>query len=206
MPTILIDFIRHGEPVGGRRYRGSGVDDPLSEVGWQQMWQAVGELRLEVKLITSPLRRCHEFAAALAQRDGLTLVLEERFREIGVGAWEGLTPDEVRTKDPAAYARYYSDPVRGQPEGAESLEDLLARVSNAYRELCFQHPDQHVLVVAHAGVIRAMLGHVLKADPNAWYSAQVDYAGITRFRHGAHGNRLEFHNRRIFTQAAIPKM
>ena len=31
-----IDLIRHGEPVGGRRYRGQ-IDDPLSEKGWKQM-------------------------------------------------------------------------------------------------------------------------------------------------------------------------
>jgi broad specificity phosphatase PhoE len=92
---MLVDFIRHGEPVGGRRYRGSGVDDPLSKVGWQQRWQAVGEPRLEVKLITSPLRRCHDFASALAQRDGLALVLEEHFCEIGMGAWEGLTNGSI---------------------------------------------------------------------------------------------------------------
>ena len=31
----LVDFIRHGEPEGGRRYRGNAVDDVLSEKGWQ---------------------------------------------------------------------------------------------------------------------------------------------------------------------------
>ena len=39
-PPTLIDMIRHGEPVGGRRYRGQ-IDDPLSEKGWRQMWAAV---------------------------------------------------------------------------------------------------------------------------------------------------------------------
>ena len=37
MSDTVIDLIRHGEPVGGRRYRGH-IDDPLSERGWQQMW------------------------------------------------------------------------------------------------------------------------------------------------------------------------
>ena len=37
-----IDLIRHGEPVGGRKYRGQ-TDDPLSEKGWAQMWAAVGD-------------------------------------------------------------------------------------------------------------------------------------------------------------------
>jgi len=35
--------MRHGEPVGGRAYRGHSIDDPLSEKGWQQMWDAVGD-------------------------------------------------------------------------------------------------------------------------------------------------------------------
>ena len=36
-PVTTIDLIRHGEPVGGRRYRGGRMDDPLSEKGWAQM-------------------------------------------------------------------------------------------------------------------------------------------------------------------------
>ena len=39
-PTV-IDLIRHGEPEGGKRYRGQ-IDHPLSATGWQQMWDAVG--------------------------------------------------------------------------------------------------------------------------------------------------------------------
>lgn len=38
MTGTLIDLIRHGEPAGGRRYRGHGLDDPLTEKGWSQMW------------------------------------------------------------------------------------------------------------------------------------------------------------------------
>jgi iron complex transport system substrate-binding protein len=45
MPHKLIttlDLMRHGEPVGGRKYRGQ-LDDPLSKKGWAQMRRAVGE-------------------------------------------------------------------------------------------------------------------------------------------------------------------
>jgi len=35
-----IDLLRHGEPEGGVRYRGDGVDDPLSARAWKQMWAA----------------------------------------------------------------------------------------------------------------------------------------------------------------------
>jgi len=49
-PITTLDLMRHGEPVGGRRYRGQ-MDDPLSEKGWAQMRNAVGNhylFRLQV--------------------------------------------------------------------------------------------------------------------------------------------------------------
>lgn len=195
MRETLVDFIRHGEPVGGRRYRGCGVDDPLSEVGWQQMWQAIGARSPWTRIITSPLQRCCNFAQALAKRDSIPLAVEQRFQEVGMGVWEGKTPEQVRGEDSVAYARYYRDAIRGRPPGAEDLNDLLERVSNAYEQLVSEQAGQHILIVAHAGVMRAMLGHVLQAAPNSWYRAQVDYAASSRFGHDAHGGYLVFHNR-----------
>lgn len=195
MQETLVDFIRHGEPVGGRRYRGHGVDDPLSDRGWQQMWDAVGEPVPWQRVVTSPLQRCHAFALALAEKNRLPLSVEQRFREVGQGAWEGLTPDEIVQRDPAGYAAFHHDPVRNRPPGAEALDAFGKRVADALEELLSDCAGEHVLVVAHAGVIRAALGHVLQADPLAWYRVRVDNAALTRFRRGPYGNKLEFHNR-----------
>ena len=74
----VIDLLRHGEPVGGRRYRGQ-QDDPLSEQGWEQMWQSVGERNAWQQIVTSPLLRCHAFAAALGERHNLPVQGEARF-------------------------------------------------------------------------------------------------------------------------------
>ena len=60
-----IDLIRHGEPVGGSKYRGQ-TDDPLSEKGWEQMRAAVGDHRPWEAILTSPLARCRAFAEKLA--------------------------------------------------------------------------------------------------------------------------------------------
>ena len=56
-----IDVIRHGEPKGGRRYRGYGIDDPLTETGWQQMWTAMPDTRLPGMSLF-----LHRFRAALS--------------------------------------------------------------------------------------------------------------------------------------------
>ena len=199
MKETLIDLIRHGEPEGGRRYRGNAVDDPLSTKGWKQMWDAVGERPPWQYIISSPMRRCSAFAEALAEKCALGLGIDDRFREVGFGCWEGLSPDEVIAANPEDYEAFYRDPCRNRPAGAEALEDFGRRVVQGLEDALSDHQGQHVLIVAHAGVIRAALGHVLQVDPVLWYRTRIDNAALTRFRSGRYGDRLEFHNRLSLT-------
>lgn len=201
MADTLIDFLRHGEPVGGRRYRGDGVDDPLSETGWQQMWDAVGDHRPWQRVVSSSMCRCREFAAALTERHAMALTIDARFREIGQGAWEGRSPSEIIAVDEAQYRAFYANPQRNRPPGAEPLDTFGARVAAALTDLLHDHAGEHTLVIAHAGVIRAALGFVLQAEPVAWYRVRVDNASFTRFRSGPNGVSLEFHNRTPLTPA-----
>ncbi len=195
MNTIL-DFIRHGEPEGGRLYRGAAIDDPLSEKGWRQMWQAVGEDCHWDQLVSSPLQRCHAFALALGEKHGLPLSVEQDFREVGFGDWEGRSPVEIQQQDAEEYAAFYSDPVNNRPSGAEDLLDFGRRVAQAFERTASAHIGKRVLVVAHAGVIRAALGHVMQAPPTAWYRVKVDNAGLSRFLVSGSERQLIFHNRR----------
>lgn len=176
-----IDLIRHGEPEGGKRYRGQ-IDDPLSERGWRQMWDAVGDRAPWQQIVTSPLARCHAFAAALAARHALPLAVDARLMEIGFGRWEGRTADELRAEDPEQLARFYHDPVNARPAGAEPLAAFQARVRAGFADLVQAYPQRHVLVVTHAGVMRAVVAHVLGAPIEALYRIDVAYAALTRIR------------------------
>jgi alpha-ribazole phosphatase len=202
MPGTVVDLIRHGEPVGGRRYRGNGTDDPLSELGWEQMWRAVGNRSPWHQVIASPLARCREFASALTGRHGLPLAVEPDLREVGMGSWEGQTPIAVRQNDPAGFEAFYRDPVNCRPAGAEPLGDLIERVGLAYDRAVAVHPGRQLLLVVHAGVMRALVGRILRADPERWYRIRIDYAGIVRIRHDRFGPVLECVNaRRVRTSA-----
>jgi len=181
--------------VGGRGFRGDGVDDPLSETGWAQMWRSVGDSTGWDAIVTSPLQRCSAFATALGDRLGRPVSVEPRVREVGMGSWEGRTPQEIIGREPHAYAAFYSDPVNNRPPGCEPLADFGGRVADAYKQIVTGHAGQRVLVVAHAGVIRAALGYVLQSAPACWYRTRIDYAGVSRFRIDRYGHRLEFHNR-----------
>ena len=179
--TTLIDLIRHGEPAGGKRYRGQ-IDDPLSDLGWQQMWAAVGEHAPWQQIVTSPLARCQAFATALGERHGLPVTADARLMEVGFGAWEGRTAAQLRAEDPMQLARFYQDPVYARPVGAEPLDAFYARVVAAFDALVGAYAGQQLLVVTHAGVIRALVAHVLGAPLQALYRIEVDNAAMTRIR------------------------
>ena len=193
---MLLDLMRHGEPVGGRRYRGQ-IDDALSDKGWAQMREAVGEARPWTRLVTSPLARCRAFAEELAQRHGLPLAFEPRLMEVGFGVWEGNTAAEIEERWPGALAAFKRDPVHARPAGAEPLQGFHARVAAGLDALVAAHPDEHVLVVCHAGVIRMALAWALKLPLENAYRVEVASAAVTRFRVGANGAALVFHDGRL---------
>lgn len=196
-PRTIVDLLRHGEPLGGRRIRGQ-LDDPLAEQGWRQMWDAVGDAASWQHVVSSPLQRCSAFARALADKHHLSLNLEPRFKEIGFGSWEGHAPEDIRQWDGERFRRYQGDPNSFMPEGAEPVTDFVARVAQGWRDVLAAQQGRRVLVVCHAGVIRAVLGLVLGAAPEHLFHVQVDYAGLTRIevREGRMP-RLVFHGGRL---------
>ncbi|MEW6646304.1 MAG: alpha-ribazole phosphatase family protein [Pseudomonadota bacterium] len=198
--TTIVDLIRHGEPVGGRKYRGQ-VDDPLSDKGWRQMREAVGEHCPWQVIVSSPLARCAAFAEELAARHGLPLQLDARLMEIGFGAWEGKTAAELMADDPERLARFWRDPLNHTPPGAETLYSFRDRVIAGWQDLLLQHAGQHVLVVGHAGMMRMIIREVLEMPLDKLFRLQVGNAAITRIRIDGCGSealpQLVFHDGRL---------
>jgi alpha-ribazole phosphatase len=195
MTDTIIDLIRHGEPQGGRRFRGNAIDDPLTEKGWQQMWNAVAQPTAWTHIISSPLQRCQQFAKALAERQGITASVDDRLKEVGFGCWEGKTPAQLQAQDAQAYNDFYQDPLQHRPEGAESWADFSARVSSAVEDIASQYAGQHILLVTHAGVIRAAAAMVLEAPALGAYRMKINNASLSRIHHHGQRYRLEYLNR-----------
>ncbi len=177
--TTYIDVIRHGEPVGGRRYRGYSIDDPLTKKGWTQMRSAVPEAPKWQHIISSPLKRCLEFSEDLANDLQIPLTIEDNIKEIGFGEWEGKTPEDILAQDSEALNHFYQDPVNNRPYGAEPLDTFSERVWNAYLNILNTHNGKHVLIVAHAGVARAVTANILKMSLDDVYSRlKIEYGAI----------------------------
>ena len=171
--------------MGGKRFRGQ-TDDPLSERGWRQLWDAVGGKVPWQHIVSSPLQRCSAFAQAVADKHQLSLRMEPRFKEIRFGEWEGFTPEEIQERDSERYRRYREDPAAFMPAGAEPMSEFVARVIQGWESLLTEQQGRQVLVVCHAGVIRAVLGQVLGITPEMLFRVQVDYASVSRLKVADH--------------------
>jgi broad specificity phosphatase PhoE len=169
--TTLI-LARHGETDWNRENRFQGhADPPLNALGRRQSAELADVLAGEglARVYTSPLRRASETAEIVARRLALELESLEALREIDVGAWSGLTRDEVAARFPEAYARWLERAPHGFEDG-ETYDQLEARVLPAIRRLSERHPSETLLVVTHGGPSRIVQAH----------AAGVDYAEARR--------------------------
>jgi alpha-ribazole phosphatase len=188
-----IDLIRHGEPVGGVRFRG-WLDDPLSDTGWEQMNSAVGDARPWDRIVTSPLRRCAEFATDLSGRLGIPITLEEGIKEMGFGDWEGRLPEELYRENPQRMADFWNDPVANPQPNGEPMTLFQSRVELAWQDMQIRYSGRHLLVVAHGGVNRMIAAKVLGIPLCNIFRIDIPYAAITRIRVDDGIPRLVFHN------------
>ena len=181
---MILDLLRHGEPLGGQRYRGHGCDDPLNQRGWQQMRHSMN-LELPVppydQVWTSPLKRCQDFAQHYAQHHALPITILPDWREIGFGAWEGLTERQVRTLRPAEYTAFREDPVHCRPPGAESISVFRERVEQTLLQIW--QPGHTILAVVHTGVVRAILGWILDMPDHSLGQIRVAFASLSRVQY-----------------------
>ena len=163
--TELI-LARHGETDWNRQNRFQGhADPPLNAVGRRQSAELAEALVGETiaRVYTSPLRRAAETAEIIARRLALEVEPLEPLREIDVGAWSGLTRDEIAAKFPADYARWLERAPHGFEDG-ETYEQLAARVVPAIRRLAERHASETVLVVTHGGPSRVVQAQAAGID------------------------------------------
>ena len=155
MPTTIV-LIRHGETDWNRDNRFQGhADVPLNSTGREQVRELADRLAGESFSVayTSPLRRASESAALLAERLGIEVRSSDALKEVDVGAWSGLTTEEVAARFPEGFARWVEWRCAGWTDG-ETYEELGRRVVHGLLEIAEEHDGERVLAVTHGGPIR----------------------------------------------------
>lgn len=167
-------LVRHGETEGESSIRYHGrTDVALSDLGREQMRLAARAIHSPraiefAHVFSSPLVRASEGARIVAG-DSVSLITIEEFAEVHFGLFEGLTADEIRERYPEEYARWNADrlaPTFSYP-GGESRAAFGKRVERGL-ELMLSHwtpRDRDALLVAHRGVIRAIVRKLVNREP-----------------------------------------
>ncbi len=160
MKDTSLLLIRHAESTwnAAGRWQGHG-DPPLSPLGREQAFVLAAQLAgegLQV-LIASDLARAAQTAAILGAAWGLVPQHDARLREIDIGAWTGLTREQIVERDAERLAAFEAEDLAARPGGGETRLEIRARVRAAALELAAAHRGRRVAVVTHLGVIRALV-------------------------------------------------
>lgn len=112
---------------------------------------------------SSTLSRASASAEIIAARFGLETILVSDFRERNFGVWEGMTFLEIKEKYPVDFKKWSENPLKFSPPEGESTAEVSERVIKALEIIINNQntKDSNIAIVAHGGVNRIILCHLL---------------------------------------------
>ncbi|MFJ3668192.1 bifunctional RNase H/acid phosphatase [Streptomyces sp. NPDC090106] len=187
-------LLRHGETplTPQKRFSGSGGTDPeLSAVGLEQaarVAEALARRGTVQHILASPLTRTRQTAAAVAERLGIEVGVEDGIRETDFGAWEGLTFGEVRERHPDDLNRWLADPDAEPTGGGESFAATATRIAATRDRLVAAYAGRTVLLVTHVTPIKTFVRLALGAPPESLFRMELSAASLSAVAYYADGN------------------
>lgn len=187
-----IYLVRHGESISAGTYTGS-IDVELSAGGRQQVrsLSIVFNQLVFDHCFCSPLGRCRETFALLDVDSECSLV--ESLKEIDFGDWEGLSFDEIQSRYPDQLAKWTCEDNDFRFPGGERIRAFNTRVSEWFDKLLTKDFNR-VLIVAHGGVLRAGICHLLGIDSSRAFAFSPKEGAVSKISVTNGFAHLEFFN------------
>ena len=137
--------------------------------------QKLTTLGPDCRVYSSPLTRCTEFASLLFRQ----VHNDDRLLELNFGDWENCPFDSL---DAEGVRDWTDNFVSVGPPNGESFTQLCERVGAFWQDLLLTDAEQ-VVLVTHAGVIRALLAHVLQLPLANAFKFKVDMGSVHKLQH-----------------------
>ncbi len=189
---MKVYLLRHGEieQTGEKRFIGQ-TDVALSANGKRQaVWWRTALERIALKAVyCSDLVRSRQSAEILAADVVQSVTVLPGLREIALGQWDGLTAEEVKTRFPGEWEKRGANIAAYRPEGGESFIDLSNRVVPLLNGIT-DHSEDSIAVVAHAGVNRVLLCHVLGLSIDHLFRLRQDYGALNIIEYSATSHQV----------------
>jgi broad specificity phosphatase PhoE len=188
-------LIRHGQTSWNAEGLWQGHAGPgLTVEGQAQADRLARSLREEpeqpwTKVISSDLARARQTAVAVADRLGLPIEIDLRLRELDVGAWSGLQRSEIERRDPETLRAFERGEPMIRPGGGESRIEIRERTHAFVCDLANHCSGEHLIVVTHLGVIRALVpgAEPSNSDRIEVVAEELAARPIDRHRRSEHG-------------------
>jgi probable phosphoglycerate mutase len=188
--VTLVLLVRHGLTAGTGsvltgRTPGIGLDD-RGRAQAAAVAARLADVPLDV-IVSSPLQRCRETAAAIAAaRNGHQLAVTEdgRFAEVGYGDWTGK-PIKRLAKEPLwRVVQAHPSAVRFPGPDGESLPGVQERAVAAIRDWNERlGPKGAYLVCSHGDVIKSIIADSLGLHLDMFQRIQVDPGSVSVIRY-----------------------
>ncbi len=157
---VKLIIVRHGFSLfNGVKVFSGRYDVPLTKLGHEQAKKSAEYIKARYKVdavYSSDLSRAVDTAKPLAEAFGLEIKKDKRLRERSLGWWEGVSQAEVLEKDPEGFRIFKEDFGHCNGGGGESFLEVGERLTEAFDEIVRENDGKTVVVVTHAGLMRAM--------------------------------------------------
>jgi len=159
---------------------GRSLDPPLDARGRSQARALTRQLRGEnpARIESSPRKRTRQTAHTIAASMHREVRIEPELDELDFGEWSGRNFDDLE-RDPD-WRLWNRERGSAQTPAGVTIAGVQVMLANHLAKLAQAHPDNSVLLVTHAEVIRALLMHALRAPVDHWALYQVPPASVTR--------------------------
>lgn len=179
----MLILVRHGQTSANAEGLLCGrADVPLTDLGARQAKALAAAVGTPARVISSPLRRARDTAAAF----GRPVEVDERWIELDYGTLDLRPSGDVA---PDVWRRWRLD-CDYVPEGGESLTAVGRRVREACAELAENTITDDIVVVTHVSPIKAAIAWVLGTGDDVAWRLYVRDASVHRILTGPPGPRL----------------
>lgn len=137
---------------------------------------------------SSPLERSVETAQIIAAPHNLDIQIREGVGEVRYGEWTGQSIKELAEEDAWRVVQYV--PSRARFPNGEAIREMQARAVSELDAIVAAHPEETVLVVSHADVLKAALAHYVGLHLDLFQRLVVNPASLSVVTFGPMGPRL----------------
>lgn len=176
-----IYLIRHGLTESNKENIYAGwSDESLCQEGAnsiKNIGKKLEHLRIE-KIFSSPIKRAVQTADILNEFLNITVEIEENFKEMKMGPWEGLSEVEVAEKFPVEWKIWNSKPSNLRLDGRETLKEIQIRALKGIKKISDYSDCLRILTVTHVALIRVLIIYYNKLSMDNYRKIEVPNSAV----------------------------